>query len=182
MPSDAVVTLFRDGARDFYRMGPRATIAAPDASAAMRIKVLAWSVVTLAAVALAIWAAAWLFSQEDAPPARCLPGHVLAGTPCARGERGRAPDYFGSVGDGDKAPRGVTRCRLAASMTPPRWTPICRAAAAPPGRRHGGGRARDGEELVPAEYLSGSGELVVLAVSRTADPADGYRITLTHWD
>ena len=72
-------------------------------------------------------------------------------------------------------------------MTPmPRWTPICRAAfsaAFGRGRRHGGARAADGEELVRhAEYLSGSGELVVLAVSRTADPADGYRITLTHWD
>ena len=86
-------------------------------SAAMRIKVLAWSVVTLAAVALAIWAAAyaWLFSQEDYAPKPGTLAYYVGMSSLVRhapvANAAGAPDYFGSVGDGDKgaAFRGVLR-------------------------------------------------------------------------
>ena len=77
----------------------------------MRIKVLAWSVVTLAAVALAIWAAAyaWLFSQEDYAPKPGTLAYYVGMSSLVRhapvANAAGAPDYFGSVGDGDKAPR-----------------------------------------------------------------------------
>ena len=100
-----------------------------------------------------------------------------------------APDYFGSVGDGDKAPRSEVSYAVSpgsvddayASMDaylqsrgfqprpprPPAWWPRSRTAR--------NWCATPSTCPVPAR-------LVVLAVSRTADPADGYRITLTHWD
>lgn len=162
----------------------------------MRIKVLAWSVVTLAAVALAIWAAAyaWLFSQEDYAPKPGTLAYYVGMSSLVRhapvANAAGAPDYFGSVGDGDKAPRSEVSYAAAPGRVDEAYASMdaylqSRGFQPRPAEAAGmvAAALADGEELVRhAEYQSGSGELVVLAVSRTADPADGYRITLTHWD
>lgn len=162
----------------------------------MRIKVLAWSVVTLAAVVLAIWAAAyaWLFSQEDYAPKPGTLAYYVGMSSLVRhapvANAAGAPDYFGSVGDGDKAPRSEVSYAVSPGSVDDAYASLdaylqSRGFQPRPAEAAGmvAAALADGEELVRhAEYLSGSGELVVLAVSRTADPADGYRITLTHWD
>ena len=105
---------FPDGGA-IYRMGPRVLsrprMGRPPRDANQSACLVC---VTLAAVALAIWVAACVVVFPGGLRARpaslaYYAGHVLAGA--ARGERGRRAGHFGSVGDGDKAPRseGVLR-------------------------------------------------------------------------
>ena len=145
------------------------------------------------ALGLSLWIAAWVFlvSQEDYTPA---PGSLtyylgisalVRQAPLARATD--APEYYGTVGDGNKLPQslvsyaveqrdvGAALQAMEGYLRQGGWQPrpVDTPGAAASWAAHG-------ETIRYAEYASAAGEVAVLEATRSGAPGR-YAIILTHY-
>jgi hypothetical protein len=160
----------------------------------MRLSIILRYLAMAAAVLLAFWAFTYLrlISQEDYSPRRGSLAYYVgisslvrnAPTTDALGE----PDYFGSVGDGNKPPQSELSYATAADRLEPAGQALqayllgrgFQPRTAP--ARPADSALAQGEQLIrQSEYASASGEIATLVLAADAS-AHAFRITLTHYD